>query len=44
MKARIDDAATHKLEDGKSKAFNTPRQVMFASMIGTTIEFFDFYI
>ena len=23
---------------------NTPRQVLFASMIGTTIEFFDFYI
>ena len=44
MKARIDDAATHKLEDGKSKAFNTPRQVLFASLIGTAIEFFDFYI
>jgi len=25
-------------------AVNTPRQVLFASMIGTTIEFFDFYI
>src|SRR6185503_4165630 len=23
---------------------NTPRQVLFASLIGTTIEFFDFYI
>jgi metabolite-proton symporter len=23
---------------------NTPRQILFASMIGTTIEFFDFYI
>ena len=23
---------------------NTPGQVLFASMIGTTIEFFDFYI
>src|ERR1700675_1088806 len=23
---------------------NTPRQVLFASMVGTTIEFFDFYI
>jgi metabolite-proton symporter len=44
MKARIDDAATRKLEDGKSKAFNTPRQVLFASLIGTAIEFFDFYI
>lgn len=25
-------------------SLNTPRQVLFASMIGTTIEFFDFYI
>ena len=23
---------------------NSPRQVLFASLIGTTIEFFDFYI
>ena len=23
---------------------NTPRQVLFASLVGTTIEFFDFYI
>src|ERR1700678_2046919 len=29
---------------GKGKAINTPRQVLFASLIGTTIEFFDFYI
>src|SRR6266571_3845221 len=27
-----------------SKRVNSPRQVLFASMIGTTIEFFDFYI
>lgn len=26
------------------KAANTPRQVLFASMVGTTVEFFDFYI
>jgi metabolite-proton symporter len=26
------------------KKINTPRQVLFASMVGTTIEFFDFYI
>jgi metabolite-proton symporter len=26
------------------KTVNTPRQVLFASLIGTTIEFFDFYI
>jgi len=28
----------------KSKQINTPRQVLFASMVGTTVEFFDFYI
>jgi metabolite-proton symporter len=27
-----------------SRAVNSPRQVLFASLIGTTIEFFDFYI
>lgn len=26
------------------KNINTPRQVLFASLVGTTIEFFDFYI
>src|SRR5437763_17041873 len=26
------------------KPLNTPRQVLFASLIGTSIEFFDFYI
>src|ERR1700678_226630 len=26
------------------KQINTPRQVLFASLVGTTIEFFDFYI
>jgi metabolite-proton symporter len=26
------------------KAINTPSQVLFASLVGTTIEFFDFYI
>ena len=26
------------------KRTNTPRQVLFASMVGTTVEFFDFYI
>jgi metabolite-proton symporter len=26
------------------KDINTPRQVLFASMVGTTVEFFDFYI
>ena len=33
-----------KTGDGNSKATNTPRQVLFASLIGTAIEFFDFYI
>ncbi len=28
----------------RSAAGNTPRRVLFASLIGTTIEFFDFYI
>ena len=27
-----------------SKPINTPRQVLFASLVGTTVEFFDFYI
>ena len=27
-----------------TKPINTPQQVLFASLIGTTIEFFDFYI
>ncbi len=27
-----------------TKPLNSPRQVLFASLIGTTIEFFDFYI
>ena len=26
------------------KQVNSPRQVLFASLVGTTIEFFDFYI
>jgi metabolite-proton symporter len=29
---------------GAGKPVNSPRQVLFASLIGTTIEFFDFYI
>ena len=27
-----------------SPRVNTPAQVLFASLVGTTIEFFDFYI
>jgi metabolite-proton symporter len=30
--------------DGSASPINKPRQVLFASLIGTTIEFFDFYI
>jgi metabolite-proton symporter len=29
---------------GTRRPINTPQQVLFASLIGTTIEFFDFYI
>ncbi len=28
----------------QAKQINTPRQVLFASLVGTTVEFFDFYI
>jgi metabolite-proton symporter len=31
-------------DDTPQKHINTPRQVLFASMVGTTVEFFDFYI
>ncbi len=31
-------------ESAAHGSINTPRQVLFASLIGTTIEFFDFYI
>ena len=32
------------MSQGRPKPVNTARQVLFASLIGTTIEFFDFYI
>lgn len=32
------------MSDGAQAAVNSPRQVLFASLIGTAIEFFDFYI
>jgi metabolite-proton symporter len=33
------------ISDGTAhKTVNTPRQVLFASLVGTTVEFFDFYI
>src|SRR5437867_12520835 len=31
-------------ENATVRGVNTPAQVLFASLIGTTIEFFDFYI
>jgi metabolite-proton symporter len=31
-------------DEATRKQMNTPRQVLFASMVGTTVEFFDFYI
>ncbi len=31
-------------ESGVAKTLNTPGQVLFASLVGTTVEFFDFYI
>jgi metabolite-proton symporter len=31
-------------QDTPPRRTNTPRQVLFASMVGTTVEFFDFYI
>ena len=31
-------------ENSPHRHLNTPRQVLFASMVGTTVEFFDFYI
>jgi metabolite-proton symporter len=44
MKSRIHEVAMRETYDGKPKAMNSPRQVLFASLIGTAIEFFDFYI
>src|SRR5262245_724151 len=35
---------TEQLASGVDRVVNSPRQVLFASLIGTTIEFFDFYI
>jgi metabolite-proton symporter len=32
------------MSTAQAPPINTPRQVLFASLIGTTIEFFDFYI
>ena len=37
-------AQTGAVADSRRTTVNSPRQVLFASLIGTTIEFFDFYI
>ncbi len=37
-------ASGGQMNQGRAKPVNTARQVLFASLIGTTIEFFDFYI
>jgi metabolite-proton symporter len=39
----VQDEAAHRVARA-GKPLNTPRQVLFASLVGTTIEFFDFYI
>jgi hypothetical protein len=44
MKSRIQEVAMRETYGGKPNTMNSPRQVVFASLIGTAIEFFDFYI
>jgi metabolite-proton symporter len=36
--------SAHQEGSAPAKTINTPTQVLFASLIGTTVEFFDFYI
>jgi metabolite-proton symporter len=38
------DLAARDYANGRGLTINTPSQILFASLIGTTIEFFDFYI
>ena len=38
------DASAAAAAAGAARAVNSPGQVLFASLVGTTIEFFDFYI
>src|SRR5213082_487794 len=42
--ARVSSGAMSDTRTLGGKPINSPRQVLFASLIGTTIEFFDFYI
>ena len=44
MNGDIHQPETRKTQRGELKTINSPRQVLFASLIGTAIEFFDFYI
>jgi metabolite-proton symporter len=44
MKGRINEGAIHKTYGRRPRTTNSPRQVLFASLVGTAIEFFDFYI
>jgi len=44
MSALESPVAAGSLATGRLAAGNSPRRVLFASLIGTTIEFFDFYI
>ena len=44
MNGDIHQPETRKTQRGELQTINSPRQVLFASLIGTAIEFFDFYI
>src|SRR5882724_7708619 len=41
---RVSSGAMSDTRTATGKPINSPAQVLFASLIGTTIEFFDFYI
>jgi metabolite-proton symporter len=41
---RVSSGAMNETRTTAGKPINSPAQVLFASLIGTTIEFFDFYI
>jgi MFS family permease len=42
--ATAPERAPQSTDDGRAKPLNSPRQVLLASLVGTAIEFFDFYI
>lgn len=39
-----DESLTMLTDNAGHKTINSPRQILFASLVGTTVEFFDFYI